>query len=230
MKKLSATAMACGLALGVVSLAMPALAAPDPDPQSPPNRRVPDVRAGASIACLFGLADRRGDLPDARVLGTAGPDRPDDPGRERGARARDHGLSAGWRRREHRGSAKRSSKREGSSPWRASLRLNLGSVYRLTGYFSRALHRLGGSLGDRVERHRSPRPCRRRSRRGRAGPAPRKARQPGETRADLRARSRAVTSAAPPASLSPARSRASGRCRTGPSAHTAAARWRSIGS
>lgn len=141
MKKVFDRALAWLLVLGQLSWAMPVQAAAqsqDPTPQVKPNRRPPSVKPVPQTP-VFSAWPKDEEIFRARVfaeplvpIGASTPE-------ENAALAR--ALTAYQRR----GGGERNEDLvaflEGHqvSPWRASLQLSLGTVFRRTGYFTRAL-------------------------------------------------------------------------------------------
>ncbi len=138
MKKPSATAMALGLALGLVAWAMPAAAKPRPEPQVQPNRQVPQVQP-VPQSPQFSTWPSDEEIFRTRVfaepLVPIGPTTPEENAAV--ARAIMAYLQAGGG--ENTADLEALLEAHKFSPWRPSLRLNLGIVYRRTGYFIRAL-------------------------------------------------------------------------------------------
>ena len=132
---------------------MPVLAAPVPDPQSPPNRRVPDVEP-VPQSPAFSDWPTDEEIFRARVFSEPlVPIGPATPG-ENAALAR--GIMAYLRAGGGESTADLEALLEARtlSPWRASLRMNLGSVYRR----HRLLHRALFGPGKRPGRSRRARP------------------------------------------------------------------------
>jgi RHS repeat-associated protein len=130
--------MAWGLSLGLVSSAMPVVAGADPQPQSQPNRRVPEVQP-VPQSPTFSAFPTDEEVFRTRVfsepLVPIGPTTPE----ENAALAR--GVMAYLQAGGGENTADLEALLEARkvSPWRPSLRLNLGIVYRRTGYFNRAV-------------------------------------------------------------------------------------------
>jgi RHS repeat-associated protein len=138
MNKPSVTALALGLSLGLVTWARPAAAKPRPAPQVQPNRQPPNVQP-VPQSPQFSTWPTDDEIFKARVfaepLVPIGPTTPE----ENAALAR--GVMAYLQAGGGENTVDLEALLEARkvSPWRPSLRLNLGIVYRRTGYFLRAL-------------------------------------------------------------------------------------------
>ena len=170
-------------------------------PQVKPNRRPPSVKPVPQTPVFSAWPNGRGDLPRPRLRRAARADRRHDARGERSARPRADGLPA------HGAAASGHEDLDGlprrpagepvaglapAQPGHASIGAPATSRARCVAW--EEAWGIAKSATDSAWARRG------RSRGGRAGAAPRAARQPGEARAALRARSRAATSAARPAS------------------------------